>query len=271
MTTQLQLLLLLLLLLLLCFRRFSVPHQELKIAHTASGICQTVTATCWAPDDGRKTRLKHVERLTEINKLCNVASCWLYSAKKSPILSHRRYLVTKQIHEVDCLRAILFKTLWPSKAESLQRHSSKAALTQGNPLHDSHSQKCLFTLLRNLAATPSLISLTRDTTCDTMAFRWRCDRYYLIWASHAWRRSAQTLCIAVVWCPENKETCLLSVESSEFTSVAYPEILWGGGRFNKFNWGQRERGSGGGSHLVRGSGGSCNLVQEISFDIVKFS
>jgi hypothetical protein len=33
----------------------------------------------------------------------------------------------------------------------------------------------------------------------------------------------------------------------------------------------RERGSGGGSPLVRGSGGSCNLVQEISFHIVKFS
>jgi hypothetical protein len=35
----------------------------------------------WAPDDGRKTRLKHVQRLTEINKLRKVASCWLYSAK----------------------------------------------------------------------------------------------------------------------------------------------------------------------------------------------
>jgi len=34
--------------------------------------------------------------------------------------------------------------------------------------------------------------------------------------------------------------------------------------------GQKERGSGGGSHLVRGSEGSCNLVQEISFHIVKF-
>ena len=43
------------------------------------------------------------------------------------------------------------------------------------------------------------------------------------------------------------------------------------GGFNKFSWGQRERGSGGGSPLVRGSGGSCNLVQEISFHIVKFS
>ena len=45
------------------------------------------------------------------------------------------------------------------------------------------------------------------------------------------------------------------------------------GGYNKFSWGrgQRERGSGGGSPLVRGSGGSCNLVQVISFHIVKFS
>ena len=35
--------------------------------------------------------------------------------------------------------------------------------------------------------------------------------------------------------------------------------------------GHTERDSGGGSLLVRGSGGSCNLIQEISFHIVKFS
>ena len=35
--------------------------------------------------------------------------------------------------------------------------------------------------------------------------------------------------------------------------------------------GQTERGCGGDSPLVRGSGGSRNLVQEISFHIVKFS
>ena len=33
-----------------------------------------------APGNGRKDRLKRVECLTEINKLRNVASCWLYSA-----------------------------------------------------------------------------------------------------------------------------------------------------------------------------------------------
>ena len=32
----------------------------------------------WAPDDGRRNGLKQVQLFTEINKLCNVASCWLY-------------------------------------------------------------------------------------------------------------------------------------------------------------------------------------------------
>ena len=46
----------------------------------------------------------------------------------------------------------------------------------------------------------------------------------------------------------------------------------GGGSTNSVEDGvQRERGSGGGSPLVRDSGGSYNLVQEISFQIVKFS
>jgi hypothetical protein len=58
-------------------------------------------------------------------------------------------------------------------------------------------------------------------------------------------------------------------------AVAYPGILFGGEGVGSTNSvedrGQREWGSGGGSSLVRGSGGSCNLVQEISFHIVKFS
>ena len=46
----------------------------------------------------------------------------------------------------------------------------------------------------------------------------------------------------------------------------------GGGSTNSVeDRGERERGSGGGSPLVRGSGGSCNLVQEILFHMVKFS
>ena len=50
------------------------------------------------------------------------------------------------------------------------------------------------------------------------------------------------------------------------------EFFSGGGSTNSVeDRGQRGRGSGGGSPLVRCSGGSCNLVQEISFHIVKLS
>ena len=57
-----------------------------------------------------------------------------------------------------------------------------------------------------------------------------------------------------------------------FGQVAYPGIFFGGGSTNSVeDKGEREWGSGGGSPLVRGSGGSCNLVQEISFHMVKFS
>ena len=45
----------------------------------------------------------------------------------------------------------------------------------------------------------------------------------------------------------------------------------GGSRNPVEDRGQRERESGGGSPLIRVSGGRCNLVQEISFHIVKFS
>ena len=45
-----------------------------------------------------------------------------------------------------------------------------------------------------------------------------------------------------------------------------------GGRGSTNSVEDRENGDlGGGSPLVRGSGGSCNLVQGISFHIVKFS
>jgi len=52
-------------------------------------------------------------------------------------------------------------------------------------------------------------------------------------------------------------------------TVAYRGILFGEGSTNSVE--DRANGDlGGGSPLVRGSGGSCNLVQEISFHMVKF-
>ena len=52
--------------------------------------------------------------------------------------------------------------------------------------------------------------------------------------------------------------------------MAYPGIFSRGGSTNSVE--DRENGDlGRSSPLVRGSGGSCNLVQEISFHIVKCS
>jgi hypothetical protein len=60
------------------------------------------------------------------------------------------------------------------------------------------------------------------------------------------------------------KSCTLYFESTSREAVAYPGILFVGGSTNSVeDRGQRERGSGGGSPLVRGSGGSCDLVQEI--------
>ena len=82
-----------------CFRRFFRPSSGAQnctysVRYLSDCYCYlllaggeywshkflTLYVQFWAPDDGRKNRLKHVERLTEINKLWNVASCWLYSA-----------------------------------------------------------------------------------------------------------------------------------------------------------------------------------------------
>ena len=67
-----------------CFRRFFRPSSGAQNCTYSvrywSDKYLTLYVQFWAPDDCRKTRLKHVQRLTEINKLWNVASCWLCSA-----------------------------------------------------------------------------------------------------------------------------------------------------------------------------------------------
>ena len=69
-----------------------------------------------------------------------------------------------------------------------------------------------------------------------------------------------------------QRVCTQDVVRPTPDAVAYPGIFFRGSSTNSVeDRGQRERGSGGGSPLVRGSGGSCNLVQEISFHMVKFS
>ena len=66
-----------------CFRRVFRPSSGAQnciySVRYLSDQYLTLYVQFWAPDHGRKNRLKHVERLTEINKLRNVASCLLYS------------------------------------------------------------------------------------------------------------------------------------------------------------------------------------------------
>jgi hypothetical protein len=41
-------------------------------------IPDAVDKVVCAPDDGWKYHPKHVEQFLDINKLCDVASCWIY-------------------------------------------------------------------------------------------------------------------------------------------------------------------------------------------------
>jgi hypothetical protein len=62
-----------------CHRRdgTSLPRQW-QVAVKVWQSTRCCMYSFWAPDDGRRNSLKHVEHFTEINQLCNVASRWLY-------------------------------------------------------------------------------------------------------------------------------------------------------------------------------------------------
>jgi len=85
---------------------------------------------------------------------------------------------------------------------------------------------------------------------------------------------------SVKLCPPQIPQCTSGVLAARQATNVLRHAQWrtqefffrGGGSTNSVeDRGQRERGFGGSSLLVRGSGGSCNLIQEISFHIVKFS
>jgi len=58
----------------------STHHQEhiqLYLQHLVLVTDAVHTVVC-APDDGWRYHPKHIEQFPEINKLFNVASCWIY-------------------------------------------------------------------------------------------------------------------------------------------------------------------------------------------------
>ena len=95
-----------------CFRRLLCPSSGARnctysIRYLWDQYCYlTLYVQFWAPDDGRSNRLKHVERLREISKLWNVASCWLYSANKEECIFPR--LFTQMLS-----MPLTFKVFWP--------------------------------------------------------------------------------------------------------------------------------------------------------------
>jgi len=52
--------------------------QERQVAVTVWQILDAVDTDVSARDDGWRYHPKHVEQFPDINKLCNVASCWIY-------------------------------------------------------------------------------------------------------------------------------------------------------------------------------------------------
>jgi hypothetical protein len=53
--------------------------QKGQIAVTVWQIPDAVDTVVCSPDDGWKYHPKHVEQFPDINKMCNVASCWIYT------------------------------------------------------------------------------------------------------------------------------------------------------------------------------------------------
>ena len=106
----------------------------------------------FAPDDGRKNRLKHVVRLTEINKLWNAAYCWLYSANILAMHGHMNVKLKP-----------LFSGLSPLLPGQCGTDPGVSPRTKNFPFK-YHSTKCSSPFLRHgcytILATDSVVSRT---------------------------------------------------------------------------------------------------------------
>jgi hypothetical protein len=62
------------------FQLIHERNSSTKVKSNSNGLTNTRFSmySFWAPDDWQRNCPKHVEHFAEINKLCNVTSCWLY-------------------------------------------------------------------------------------------------------------------------------------------------------------------------------------------------
>jgi hypothetical protein len=91
-----------------CFRQFFRPSSWAQNCTYSVGYWSdkylTLYVQFWAPDDGRKNRMKHVGHLTEINK-----SCWPYPAN---ILAMHGPMNVKFIVLRDLISAGVWLQIW---------------------------------------------------------------------------------------------------------------------------------------------------------------
>jgi len=77
-------------------RPLLLPAASLATLAAGSSNDLTLYVQFWGPDDGRKSRLKHVERLAEINKLWNYEShrCTVHFVKSLQLLTNKCTYIT---------------------------------------------------------------------------------------------------------------------------------------------------------------------------------
>jgi len=142
-----------------CFRRFFRPSSG------AQNKYLTLYVQFWAADDGRKNRLKHVERRTEINKSWNVASCWLYSANINLTYAEdKAHGWNCKLHKTESL--MLKQQTWTNKSRVI------AVIPNGTTLicsvftlHD-HLQNCVFSLVASVATRDAKVQTARVESCN---------------------------------------------------------------------------------------------------------
>jgi len=78
----------------------SVQSRSRQVAVIVLLMPDAVDTLTWAPDDGWRYHLKHVEWFTDINKLYIVASCWTFIGIHSYIITSLKAntVVFKHLH-----------------------------------------------------------------------------------------------------------------------------------------------------------------------------
>ena len=71
----------------------TLPRQR-QVAVTVWQVPDAADTVVCAPDDGWRYHPKHVEQFPDINKLCNVVTCWIFFFFRKSILFRIEWYMT---------------------------------------------------------------------------------------------------------------------------------------------------------------------------------